>query len=195
MNRARNISDGDLILLIKKDEKDAFRELFEKYAPRIYSFSLSYLKNEAEAEELVQNVFLKIWKKRDRINASQNIKSFIFTVATNSLYDYIRHKKIEESFYQYARINQTEQDNTTWNSVVYNETRNNLGRLVKQLPAQQQIIFNLSKMEGLSNDEIGVKMGLNKRTVENHLYRAISFLKQNLKETAVIFFGLLTLPF
>jgi RNA polymerase sigma-70 factor (family 1) len=181
LDQLRDINDQSLALLIKKEDKSAFRELFTRYAPRIYSFSYSYLKNKNDTQELVQTVFLKIWEKRHLIDTSQNIKAYIFRITVNTIYDFIRHKNIEYAFQNYTSKNQPVNDNTTWDSVIYNDMQYTLCNLVLQLPKQQQTIFNLSKMEGLTNDEISVKMKLSKRTVENHLCRAISYLKQRIK--------------
>jgi RNA polymerase sigma-70 factor (family 1) len=185
LDQLRDINDQSLALLIKKEDKSAFRELFTRYAPRIYSFSYSYLKNKNDTQELVQTVFLKIWEKRNLIDTSQNIKAYIFRITINSIYDFIRRKNIEYAFQNYTCKNQPVNDNTTWDSVIYNDMQYTLCNLVLQLPKQQQMIFNLSKMEGLTNDEISVKMKLSKRTVENHLYRAISFLKQKIKYESI----------
>ena len=94
MNEPRNINDADLAHRIKYGEKDAYQELFERYAPKIFNFSLSYLKNNADAEELVQDVFLKIWEKREILDGAQNIKAYIFKIAVNTIYDFIRRKNI-----------------------------------------------------------------------------------------------------
>ena len=189
MNQFRDINDKDLVLRIKRDEKDAFQELFERYAPRIYSFSLSYLKNKNDAEELVQNVFLKIWEKRTLLDTNQNLKAFIFKVAVNTIYDFIRRKNIEHAFEDYARLNYNANENYTWHTVIFEEMKQNLFDLVSQLPEQQQKIFQLSKFDGLTNDEIAKKLKLSKRTVENHLYRALAFLKDHFKNES--FIGLL----
>ncbi len=181
MNPLMNTTDQELALRIKTGEKEAFRELFNRYAPRIFKFAFSYLKNKDDAKELIQNVFLKIWEKRDLIDPKQNIKAFIFTITVNMIYDFIRRRNIEHAFHTYTRLNQTENENQPWDSIVYNEMHQTLSNLVTHLPKQQQEIFNLSKMEGLTNNEIAQKMGLSKRTVENHLYHAVSYLKHNLK--------------
>lgn len=184
MNELKNISDENLALLIKGEEKEAFSELFERYAPRIFKFALSYLKDRNDAEEIVQNVFLKIWEKRNSVKASKSIKSLLFKITVNKIYDFIRRKNIEHKFQNYTLLNQSKNENNSWNYVIYKELQQTIFTLVTRLPRQQQKIFNLSKMEGLSNDEISVKLGLSKRTVENDLYRAVSFLKQNFKNEA-----------
>jgi RNA polymerase sigma-70 factor (ECF subfamily) len=181
-----NISDSDLAGKIKNGEKNAYQELFERYAPRIYQFSLTYLKNQADAEELVQDVFLKIWEKRDTLDQSKNIKAFIFKVAVNTIYDFIRHKNIENAFSDFIKSNAETGSNNTWHSVIFDEMQKNLQNLVAQLPEQQQKILQLSKEDGLSNEEIAAKLNLSKRTVENHLYRAVSFLKENFKRESFI---------
>ena len=107
MDQFRDIIDKDLAQLIKTGNKQAYQKLFEKYAPRIYNFSLSYLRNENDAEELVQDVFLKIWEKRATLDASQNLKAFIFKIAVNTIYDFTRRKNIELAFEDYARLNYT----------------------------------------------------------------------------------------
>lgn len=186
MKLFENISDSELARKIKAGEKTAFQEIFERYAPRIYQFSLSYLKSKADAEELVQDVFLKIWEKREMLDVSKNIKAFIFKVAVNTIYDFIRRKNIENAFSDFARANFETVSDNTWHTVIYDEMTANLKELVAKLPDQQQKIFQLSREEGLTSEEIAAKLNLSKRTVENHLYRAISFLKENFKRDSFI---------
>ena len=181
------LSDRDLTQMIANEDQNAYRMLFEKYAPRIYSFSLNFLGNKNDAEELVQDAFLKIWEKRNILNSSQNIKAFIFKITTNILYDFVRHKNIEHAFEDYARLNYTINENYTWHEIIFREMKQNLDSLVAQMPEQQQIIFRLSKLDGFTNEEIAQKLNLSKRTVENHLYRALSFLKKQLKKESFVF--------
>ena len=179
MSDLKHISDSDLTCLVKIGIKEAFEVLFERYAPRIYSFALSYLKNEPDAEELIQDVFLKIWEKRETLDRSKNIKSFIYKIAVNSIYDLIRHKNIETAFRDFTRENHDEKRENTWDSVIYNEMIANVNELVKLMPVQQGKIFKLSREEGLTNDDISKQLNLSKRTVENQLYRAITFLRKH----------------
>lgn len=193
MGNIKNTTDARLTYLIKTGVKEAFQELFERYGPRIYQFSYSYLKNGEDAEELVQDVFLKIWEKRDSLDDSKNIKSFIFKVAVNAIYDFIRRKNIESAYKDFAEANFEKQPNSTWHQVIFSEMLANLDRLVKQMPPERQKIFRLSREDGLTSEEIARKLNLSKRTVENQLYRAIALLKKHYTTDslfAMLFFSL-----
>ena len=186
MDSLEKISDAELSLKIKHGDKDAYQELFIRYAPRIFNFANSYLKNKDEAEELLQNVFLKVWENHSSLNESKNIKAYIFKIAINAFYDYVKRKNIENAFIDFAKNNYEVKSNSTWQDVIYNEMVSNLNALVEKLPEQRRKIFRLSKEDGLTNDEIAHKLNLSKRTVENQLYRALSFLKEHFKEVSVV---------
>ncbi len=186
MKQYISLSDQELACRVKQGEKGAFRELYDRYAPRIFRFSLSYLKNNDDSEELVQNTFLKIWENRGKLDTEKNVKAFIFKIAVNTIYDFIRHKNIEQAYVDYQKLNFSPDENYTWHSVIYEEMLQNLHELMRQMPKQQQAIFQLSKIEGLSNDEIALKLNLSKRTVENHLYKAVSYLKINFQDKSIV---------
>ena len=179
MNQLNYTTDQHLIIKIQNDEETAFQELFVRYSSRIYKFSLAYLKNKSDAEGMVQNVFLILWEKRNSINTSKNIQGFIFTITVNAIYDSLRRKKTEFAFLKYTHLNNTINKNITWDSILHKEMKRNISYLMNQLPDQQKRIYKLSKIKGYKNDEISFMMGLSKRTVENHLYRAGLFIKKN----------------
>ena len=182
------MDNKELTKLIKKGDKTAFEKLFKEYAPKIYHFSLSYLHNVADSEELVQDVFLKIWEKRLMLNQSGNLNAFIYKVAINTIYDFIRRKNVEHAFKDYVETNGNNTSiNFTWHEVIFNEMQDRLNELIEQFPDQRRKIFKMSKQEGLTNDEIAGKLNLSKRTVENQLYRAVAYLKEHLKNEPFTF--------
>ena len=179
--------DNELqIVLIREGNRKAFEKLFKEYAPKIYHFSLSYVHNNTDSEELVQDVFLKIWEKRQLLEKGGNLNAFIYKVAINTIYDFIRRKNVEHAFKDFVEARSETSTNNTWHEVIFNE-------MIERFPEQRKKIFKMNKLEGLTNDEIAKKMGLSKRTVENQLYRAVVFLKEHLKNesiTAILFFYL-----
>ncbi len=170
---------------LRAGSKAAFRELFEMYGAQIFNFSLSYLKNESDAEDLLQDVFLKVWEKRKTLDSSQNIKAYIFKIAVNTIYDFIRRKNIENAYTDYVRLNYKADANDPWHALIFNEMLERLNKLVDQMPGQCRRVFHLSKKKGLTNDEIAQKLNISKRTVENHLYRALALLKKHFKQELI----------
>ncbi len=170
---------------LREGSKDAFRVLYDRYGIKIHRFAFGYLKSEEEAEELVQDVFLKLWDKRHLLNDSGNIKSYLYKVAVNTIYDFIRRKNLEQAFQEFA-TGRTEEADHTWDEVVYNDMMAQIDRLMEQMPEQRRKIFKMSKEEGLSHDEIAETLGLSKRTVENQVYRATTFLRDKLKRNSVL---------
>ena len=179
MQTIPNDQDNQTIEQLRVGSKEAFRSLFETFGPKIHAFALSYLKNNADAEELLQEVFLKLWEVRASLDISKNIKSLLFKICINLIYDFIRRKNIEKAYLDYSGNNQSYSDNT-WEEVIYNDMLSSLNHFVAGMPEQRQRIFRLSKEEGLSNDEIAEQLNLSRRTIENQLYRAVSFLKEKL---------------
>ena len=170
-----------------------FDYCFDEYGPKIYAFALSYLKNASDAEELLQEVFLKLWEVRSSLDTSKNLRSFLFKICINLIYDFIRRKNIEQVYLDYSGRNNPSSGDNTWHEVIYNDMLNNLQQLIAKMPEQRQRIFRLSKEDGLSNEEIAIQLNLSRRTVENQLYRAVSFLKEKINTgsiPALLFFFL-----
>lgn len=180
MGIAANIDDRQIVEQLKDGSKDAFRSIYDRYGIKIYRFALSYLKSEHDAEELVQEVFLKLWDKREKLNSLLNIQAFIYKIAVNSIYDFIRRKNVEQAFLSFAE-GKTELTDETWQEIIFNDMLAQINSLMEKMPEQRRKIFKMSKENGLSNDEIAETLGLSKRTVENQIYRATAFLKENLK--------------
>jgi len=185
--------DKQVVEQLREGSREAFRLLFDEVGPKIYAFAFSYLKNESDAEELLQEVFLKLWEVRSNLDTSKNIKSFLFKICVNLIYDFIRRKNIEQVYLVYSGRNSPSSGDNTWHEIIYNDMLNNLQQLIATMPEQRQRIFRLSKEEGLSNEEIADQLNLSRRTVENQLYRAVSFLKEKINTgsiPALVFFFL-----
>jgi RNA polymerase sigma-70 factor (family 1) len=192
MKLASNIDDQELTRLLGRGSKDAFHLLYMRYGLKIRRFAKTYLKQEQDTEELVQDVFLKLWNKKEVLDSSGNLKAFIYKTAVNSIYDFIRRKNIEQAFRDYTKEGSAVSDQT-WDEVVFNDMLFHVNRLIEKMPEQRRKIFMMSKEEGLTNDEIADVLRLSKRTVENQLYRATSFLKKNMSLnsfSSVLFFYL-----
>jgi RNA polymerase sigma-70 factor (family 1) len=181
----QNNINRELLIKLKSGEKSAFRQIFNQYGPKIYRFGLSYLRNKHDAEELTQDVFMKIWEKRDHIDPSQNVKAYIFKIAVNCIYDQIRRMNLKKAFAEFSKYNFQPASESLWHEIIWKDMLLKFNTLVDQLPEKRRIIFRLSREEGLSNQQIADKLTLSKRTVENHIYRTTLYLKEHMSPDCV----------
>lgn len=169
---------------IKAGNKDAFRLLYNLYSKKIYGFALSYLKSNSEAEEVIQAVFVKLWEGRQEIKEHLSLQSYLYKITTNHIYNYLKHKKVQLAANNELQL--VDLDNSTQEHIFYNNLQENINSLIEKMPEQRRRAFKLSRMEGLSHEEIAKRLDISVRTVESQIYKALKFLKKNLKDELLI---------
>lgn len=174
------ISETDWIIALKEGNLQAFNELFERYGKRLYHFSIGYLKSIENAEEIVQEVFMKIWDNRLELSAQKSIESYLFTIARNGILNTIRKSKSEQTYLNYVKINPGK--NVLLDEELnFNELEKAYHEAIEQLSPRRKEIFLLSREQALSNAEIAEKMSVSVKTVENQMTSAISEIRRNLR--------------
>lgn len=174
--------DPSVIRRLKGNDINAFRELYLTFGDRLYHFAFSYLKNSFDAEEIVQEVFIRIWEKRTEIDETRSFKSLIYRMAVNMVFNQLKHQVVKQKYEKYILDFDKSVTESPEMSYHFKELESKINTLLERLPEQQRRIFELSRMQGLSNNKIAEELGLSVRTVENQIYRASRFLKENLKE-------------
>jgi len=175
-----------LIQELVKGDAQAFDVIFGKYNKKVYAFSLRNLKNKADAEGVVQDVFVNLWKDREKLKEIKNLDAWIFTVCFNTIRKHFRQLMREKKHLQRFSEYSPNEDNSTVTEIEYNDLLGKAEQIIERLPDRQKTIFLLSKKEGLSNDEISAKLNITKKTVENHLTIAKSFIKKSLVDEGLI---------
>lgn len=168
---ARQISDNNLI---------AFEALYQRYKKKLYFFSLQYLGNEADAEDVVQAVFINLWEHRSTLDETRSIKSYIYKSATNNIINILKKRAIREKYIMNEMVIADLYSDQAYNQIYYQDLKRSINEILSKLPPQQQKIFHLSRFMGLSYKEIAEELGLSVRTVENQCYRAMKVIKKNL---------------
>ena len=182
INEIDNISDSLLVTRIRQNDKDAFRLLYNRYSKKIFYFSLRFFNNNVEAEELVQTIFINVWENRDSLDPSGSVKNYIYKSAVNYIYNFLKKKAIHARFIE-SEIKKGEiHSNLTYEQVFFHDLERSINSTVETLPHQQQKIFQLSRVDGLTHKEIAIKLNLSVRTVENQMYRALKILKDNIEK-------------
>jgi len=185
--------DAKLLAELKRGDHASFRKIFECYSPALFLFSFSYLKSKEAAEDVVQEVFMKIWNNRQEIREGTSFQSYLFTIALNS---------IRKQFNRLAKNNETKHDLLLDLSVQkqdfnersdYQELLNMLQELIDRMPEKRKQVFVRKKLEDKSLKEIAEELGIEPKTVEYHITEAMRFLKQEFEKQRVkgmIFFHL-----
>lgn len=174
-------SNTELVRLLKKGDMKAFDIIYKKYSKRLYGFVFRYLKNEVDTEEIVQEVFIKIWKSRDKLNVYSSFESFLFTIAHNATVNLLKKRATEQKYVEHVKSLQSiVKAYELTDEIHYKELKQKFRDLLNELTPRQKEIFQLSRKEGLSNTEIAKKLGISVQTVKNHLVTTLSFLKNKL---------------
>ncbi len=177
-------SDKQLVEGLKRGEIASFDELFIKYAGKINLLARRYLGSKEDAEELTQEIFIKIWENRNKIKTELSFRSYIFTITYNSIKKFYRDKHF--LFEQYIDFLHDSPINTTDSDINYNEIVSQLEIEISKLSSRQKEIFILSREEGLTHKEIAKKLKISTKTVENHLGLATKQIKENLTKAGLL---------
>lgn len=181
--RAESWNENEVLIRLKIGDEPAFGQLYRHYSEMIYGRLLRLLKDSNLADELIQELFLKIWEKRAQINPEQSFKSYLYTIAENLVYDHFRKvardKKLQEQFRQIT----TEFYTHTEEDLLNKESREMIDKAVASLPPQRQMAFVLCKIEGKSYEEAAVIMGVSASTVSNHLVKANASIRTYLSKS------------
>ena len=171
-------SNTELVKLLKKGDMKAFDIIYKKYSRRLYGFVFLYVKQDADTEEIVQDVFIKIWKSRTKIDVYSSFESFLFTIAHNATVNLLKKRATEQKYVEHVKSLQIINESyELTDEIHYKELKQKFLGLVDELSPRQKEIFQLSREEGLNNKEIADKLGISIQTVKNHLVTTLSFLR------------------
>ncbi len=173
------IEDRQLIKLLKKDNHTAFTHIYELYADHIASFSALYVTPEF-TDEIVQEVFIKLWLNRHSINELKNLKGYLFIITRNLIFD--RFRKHKTDFYQLSLISALEHasDQDVEEDIAASDLSDFIDELIEQLPPRCKEIFTLSRQNNLTNREIAVQLDISLKSVEASITRALKHLREHL---------------
>lgn len=186
------MDEKGLVIRLKQGDKAAFTALYDQYWRKVHGFVLLYLSSSVEAEEVVQDVFIKLWNIRSFVDEDRNFKGLLFIVTRNIIFNRSR-RTFSDSFFKMTALSAVEDSYEIENEFIATDLKQYIDKLVGELSPRQQEVFRLSRDEQLSYREIAEQLNLSERTVERHIYDALKYLKENL-ELYLIFFSFFTIP-
>ena len=146
-------------------------------------FSNKYLLNPDEAQDVVQDVFMKLWESRDEIDPNESLKAYLFRITANSSISKLRRRKVKNQYdeiLKFVYIDNSE--SSPYNSLIERELSESITLALNKIPPQSRRVFDLSRIEGLKYSEIAEYLKISVKTVESHMSKALSMLRTELKE-------------
>lgn len=180
-----NSNENELLLIkaFKKGNQKEFQKLFESHHKKLFAYLMHLLNSKEDAEEIVQESFIKIWEKRKEFNEEFSFNSFLFKIAKNIFLNHCRkniNRRIcEEHLLLYNNISFENTDD----HMLFEEKRDTIFELINELPSKRRNIFILRKINGLSRSEIADSLGISIITVDSQLQKAVKHLKIELSRS------------
>lgn len=174
-----------LITLLANDSEHAFRLLYERYSNRIYKLALRYLKSPVLAQEIVQDVFLKLWFERKNMKVALPVEAWLVTVARNKLIN--QFKKMASEWNKRKQfVAETDSSFTEGEEKLMNaDLEKQIHSLVSRLPQMQQQVYHFAKVDGLSYSEIASRLNISPLTVKTHMARAMEKIRKSLEQYGI----------
>lgn len=174
----------ELLQRVAEGDHDAFRSLFQLYADKMHAAVYSYTKSRFLSEELVQEVFIRLWKYRGQLQHVKDPSAYLFRMVFNHINTYLKRAANEQRLLDRVRSLADPNPEETLRRLEANEMNRIITAAVNSLPPQKKIIYQMSREQGLSYQEIASQLNISPNTVRNHLVEATKLLRNYLKEYA-----------
>jgi RNA polymerase sigma-70 factor (family 1) len=159
--------------------KIAFESVYEMYAKRVYNLAFLFLKDSGWSEDVLQEVFIKLWHNREKLDVNGNLWLYIYVLVKRESLNKLRSLKRSEDCFDKLWNNISHLADCSHEKLVAKELSDTINKLLIELPAKQRNVFILSRIEGLSHKEISEQLNISQNTVKNHMVNALRTIKKH----------------
>ena len=181
-------TEKELLSQFAKSDDDAFTEIYNRYWDKLFSVAANKLNNFSEAEEVVQDIFLDLWKRRIELNITTCLNAYLATAVKYKVINILAKRNQQLRFAKQAAITNNSADISTEQWLSFQELKERLSKGVAALPEKCGLVFQLSRDKGLSQKKIASQLGISEKTVEAHLSKAVRTLRTELKNFFIFLF-------
>ncbi len=165
-----------------KTYEQEFEEVFKTNFKGLYAYAITILKDDVMAEEIVQNVFCRLWEKRTRLSISTSMAAYLYRSVYHESLNYLKHLKVRAAYSRYAHVAHAGKADSAEKKVMLTDLEKRLNQALSELPEQCRTIFQMSRFEELKYQEIADRMGLSVKTIENQMGKALKLLRGKLSD-------------
>ncbi|MEX2410143.1 MAG: RNA polymerase sigma-70 factor [Candidatus Paceibacterota bacterium] len=166
--------------LLKKGERNAFDEIYERYWERLFYYAVKKVGDREEAEDLIQDLFVSVWVKRNDFLINSSLNAYLFAALKHRIINFYKANQVKRKHLDSLRYTLNDLDHSMGNMLIYNETESRLEDGLNKLSPKLKLIFTLSRKENLSLDEISQKTAVPKQSVKNQISKALKILRAHL---------------
>lgn len=178
-------TDEQLVRLLQSSDEVAFTELYDRYWEKMLIRANMQLQSPEDAEEIVQDIFIRLWRRRETIDIRHTFHTYIASILKYECYRLLAEKKARKLVTQYGDLPE-KMDHSTEQWLDYESLRAELERTVQQLPEKCRIVFRLSREQGLTEKQIAENLQLSPKTIQTQMYRALKKLKTRLHQCVAV---------
>ena len=174
-------TEEELLLALHEGKEEAFLKIYEKYWYRVFAIAYKRLKKKEIAEELTQDLFLKLWEKRTQLKLCK-LENYLFVSIKNSVIDHINSGLVADKYVDHYKAFVEINCNTTQNSIAFNDLSEAIENGLKNLPLKSRQAFKLNRLNNWSPDKIAKHLNISEKTVGYHLTKSLKFMRSYLRE-------------
>lgn len=172
------LTEKELVLLLKDGDKSAFGQLYHNYRVRLYHNIFKMIKSDEDAEELLQELFVKIWVKRQNLDPERPFKAYLFKISENLVYDFFRKAALNRKLENHLAIAASGDSNNIERYIYFKESNMLVNQAIENLPPRRKEIYKLCKIEGKSYEEVSRSQGISISTVNEHIVKATKAVRK-----------------
>lgn len=181
-------TEKELVKKLKAGDSFAFEVLFYKYRNKIKGFAQKIVPAQIDPEEIVQEVFVKVWLKKEAIDPEKDFQSYLFSIAKNLVLDHLKSAVNRKLYFVDEHFHQDLLVEDGLEASITEETEEKLQKLINEIPERRREIFRLSRFEGLSYKQIAERLNISENTVDSQIRNALAFLRKEFRKFVVLAF-------
>lgn len=181
MESSSELDNSNLVDMLKLGDKLAFQQIYKRYWNRLFKLAISKVKGTDNAKEIVQDIFLDLWHRRQEVTII-DLERYLFSAVKYKVFDYFKKEALRQQYADAIFLNQNDSDDVTADEIAYNDLFQHMTETINFLPEKTKTIFELNRIQNKTAEEVSRLLGIPQRTVEYHIAQALKVLRIRLRD-------------